>query len=232
MINKSHKKKYPFFPIIAILALGILLVISMTFLFQWREGANLPSSIQVLVILNLNIILLLVLILLVFRNLIKLYFEHKQNVLGAKFRTKLILAFVSLSLIPAILLFILASNLISKSIESWFNVHNEEYLKRSLHIAQVYYTSTTGQAFSSARAMSHEIAHKGLLDISQSKALRTLIAKYQHTTELGFIKIINSQLFRVYTYCIVRTRIYTELTHSTLIFINLYSSILCYQIIV
>ena len=162
-MEKNYKKKHPLFPIVVIFALGFLLILSLSFLFQWREGANLPSSIQVLVVLNLNIILLLVIVLLVFRNLVKLYFEHKKNVLGAKFRIRLILAFVSVSLIPAILLFLLASNLISRSIESWFNVHNEEYLKKSLRVAQVHYTSSLGQAFLSARQMGDEIVEKGLL---------------------------------------------------------------------
>jgi two-component system nitrogen regulation sensor histidine kinase NtrY len=190
-MEKDHKKKHPIIPIVTIFALGFLLVISLSFLFQWREGANLPSSIQVLVVLNLNIILLLILVLLVFRNLIKLYFEHKKNVLGAKFRTKLILAFVSLSLIPAILLFLLASNLISKSIESWFNIHNEEYLKKSLHIAQVHYNSSIGQAFVSAREISNEIVSKGLLGSNKSKQLKDLIARYQLTSELGSVKVLD-----------------------------------------
>ncbi|MGA1791191.1 MAG: ATP-binding protein [bacterium] len=190
-MEKDNKKKHPVIPIVAIFALGLLLIISLSFLFQWRDGANLPSSVQVLVILNLNILLLIILVLLVFRNLIKLYFEHKQKVLGAKFRIKLVLAFISLSLIPAILLFILGSNLISKSIESWFNVHNEEYLKRSLHIAQVYYTSSIGHAFSSAREIGQEIASKGLLNTRRSNRLYDLIARYQQTTELGSVEVLD-----------------------------------------
>ena len=190
-MEKNYRKKHSLFPIVVIFALGLLLVISLSFLFQWREGANLPSSIQVLVVLNLNIILLLVIVLLVFRNLIKLYFEHKKNVLGSKFRIKLILAFISVSLIPAILLFLLASNLISKSIESWFNVHNEEYLKKSLRIAQVHYTSSIGKAFLSAKQMGNEIVEKGLLYPGKSKQLRELVAGYQAASEIGSIKVLD-----------------------------------------
>jgi len=190
-MEKGCKKKHPILPIIAICTVGLLLFISLSYLFQWREGANLPSSIQVLVVLNLNIILLLILVLLVFRNLIKLYFEHKHNVLGAKFRTKLILAFVSLSLIPAVFLFLVGSNLISKSIESWFNIHNEEYLKKSLHIAQVHYTSSIGKAFSSARAISNEIVANELLAPRKSGRLQQLIARHQISSQLGSVKVLD-----------------------------------------
>ena len=35
----------------------------------------------------------------------KLLFERRKNIMGAKLRTKLVLAFVSLSLLPTIILF-------------------------------------------------------------------------------------------------------------------------------
>ncbi|MGA1863477.1 MAG: ATP-binding protein [bacterium] len=190
-MENNYKKKHPLIPIIVIFTLGFLLMISLNFLFQWREGANLPSGIQVLVVLNLNIILLLVIVLLVFRNLVKLYFEHKKNVLGSKFRIKLILAFISVSLIPAILLFLLASNFISRSIESWFNVENEEYLKKSLRVAQVHYASSLGQAFSSARQMGDEIVEKDLLYTGKFRQLRNLVASYQAASEIGSIKVLD-----------------------------------------
>src|SRR5207249_6814617 len=66
---------------------------------------------------ELYLIVLLLLVMLLFRNLVKLWFERRQNVIGAKFKTKLVLAFLSLSLAPAILIFLIASNFINKSIE-------------------------------------------------------------------------------------------------------------------
>ena len=45
----------------------------------------------------------MVLVLLVLRNLVKLYFERRRQMLGAKFRTRLVLAFVALSIVPALL---------------------------------------------------------------------------------------------------------------------------------
>ncbi|MBN2373313.1 HAMP domain-containing protein [bacterium] len=193
-MKKEVNKKYSAIAFPAIFVLGFLMIISIGLLFQWGDWANLPANLLVLIVLNLNIILLLILIVLVLRNLIKLYFERKKNVIGARFRTKLVFAFVSLSLVPAILLFVLASNFISKSIESWFNVHNEEYLKRSLNIAQVHYTSSIGQAFSSARLMGEEIVSKRLLDINdinKREQLRAMAARYQAAANLGTVKVLD-----------------------------------------
>ncbi len=190
-MSYKDKKKRNILPFTAVLILILLLIISIGFLFQGKDWANLPGNLLVLIVLNLNILLLIILLLLVLRNLIKLYFERKKNIIGAKFRTKLVLAFVSLSLIPAILLFIMASNLISKSIESWFNVHNEEYLKRSLYVAQVYYTSTIGRIFSSARSISHEIAQNELFDPEKADQLKDLLNKNLIRSNIGTIKVLD-----------------------------------------
>ena len=79
----------------------------------------LASNIVVFALLNLNLIVLLLLVLLLFRNLVKLWFERRQGVLGAKFKAKLVLAFLTLSLIPSMLIFLIASNFITKSIEGF-----------------------------------------------------------------------------------------------------------------
>lgn len=108
---------------------------------QQVRGKNVlvPSNVLVLVIINLNLIVLMVLIVMVGRNLVKIYFEHKRGILGSKFKAKLITAFIALSIIPTVLLFLVASGLITSSIESWFTQQREEALKDSLTIAQAYY---------------------------------------------------------------------------------------------
>lgn len=99
----------------------------------------LANNIVVLTLFNVNLILLAVLILLLTRNLIKLLFEWRQNILGARFQTKLVVAFVGFSLIPTVLLFIVASGLLSRGIDNWFNLQVEKSLNRSLDVAQMYY---------------------------------------------------------------------------------------------
>src|SRR5438034_11766334 len=78
----------------------------------------------------------LLLVVLLFRDLFKLWFERRQNVIGAKFKTKLVLAFLSLSVAPAILIFLIASNFINKSIEGWFKPQVERPLDQALSVAQ------------------------------------------------------------------------------------------------
>ncbi|MGH9848770.1 MAG: ATP-binding protein, partial [Blastocatellia bacterium] len=55
------------------------------------------------------------------RNIIKLRRERRQLKLGAKFKTRLVTFFISLSLLPVIFLFIATSSLINRSVEKWFS---------------------------------------------------------------------------------------------------------------
>ncbi len=100
---------------------------------------------------NINIILILLLIFLVIRNLVKLIFERKRKVLGAKLRTKLVVAFISLSLVPTILLFFVAAAFITNSVEHWFKIQVEQSLQGSLEVAQTYYRDFQNNAVSSAQ---------------------------------------------------------------------------------
>src|SRR5947207_720525 len=91
--------------------------------------------------LKLNPIVLLLFVVLLLRNLVKLWFERRQNVIGAKFKAKLVLSFLALSLAPAILIFVIASNFINKSIEGWFKPQVERPLDQALAVAQTYYSN-------------------------------------------------------------------------------------------
>lgn len=56
------------------------------------------------------------------RILLKLYAERRHNRLGYRFKTKMIVAFLSLSLIPVCFLFLFAYGLINRSIDKWFGI--------------------------------------------------------------------------------------------------------------
>jgi len=107
---------------------------------------------------NINIILILLLIFLVIRNLVKLIFERKQKVLGAKLRTKLVVAFISLSLVPTIFLFFVAAAFITNSVEHWFKPQVEQSLQGSLEVVQTYYRDFANNAVSSAQQIGRYVS--------------------------------------------------------------------------
>ncbi|MGA1825609.1 MAG: sensor histidine kinase [bacterium] len=171
--------------------MGIMSVDMWVFIAVVNKGEDVMTNVMVMGLVNLNILFLLVFILLVVRNLVKLYFERKQNVIGSKFRTKLVISFIALSLIPSVLLFLVASNLISNSIEKWFNSQNEEALGKSLRIAQIYYEQSYGKAMKAVQKLSCQISEKGLLGKERHNDLTAVIKTYLDMPGIEMIKIMN-----------------------------------------
>ena len=90
-------------------ALGVFIaLIGMTFLenyfLQAQSTSAIGNNIAVLAVFNIILILIFVLIILIMRNLVKVYNERKSKIIGSKFQTKLIIAFLILALVPSILL--------------------------------------------------------------------------------------------------------------------------------
>ncbi len=147
--NRAHREEHrpeskSGFRAVWITAFFLLLSVSLTFLFF--KGVESPSffstNILVVTLVNLNITLSILLLLLLSRNLIKLYFERKLEPNRSSLKSKLIAAMIGLSMIPSILLFVVASGLLTSSIENWFSIQVENSLDQSLEVAQDYYQET------------------------------------------------------------------------------------------
>ena len=59
-----------------------------------RPSIPVASNLVVFALFNLNLIVFLLLLVLLFRNLVKLCFERRHKVIGARFKAKLVLAFL------------------------------------------------------------------------------------------------------------------------------------------
>ncbi len=124
-----------------IIIFGAFVVLTAIQLLIQKMGFDLPiaNNIAVLILININIILLLVLALLVARNLSRLYLERRANVVGSKFQTKLVFSYIAIIIVPSVLLFMVASGLLTNSIDKWFDVKVETSLGESLDVAESYY---------------------------------------------------------------------------------------------
>ena len=97
------------------------------------------SNLLIFLVINLNTILILFLGFLIIRNLVKVVFEDRQNILGAKLRTKLVVAFVSLSLLPTLALFFVAFQFLSTSLSYWFDARVEKSLESAITVGKTLY---------------------------------------------------------------------------------------------
>jgi two-component system nitrogen regulation sensor histidine kinase NtrY len=160
--------------------------------FQFSSQVPLAKSLLVLVLINLNILLIILTLFLVFRNVFKLILERRKDVPGARLRTRLVVAFVTLSLVPTLLLFFVAAGFVSNSIENWFNVQIETSLHESLEVAQTYYKNSEANALYYGDQLARFIKDQKLLNEKNLPQLRQLIQAKQREYNLGVVEVFSS----------------------------------------
>ncbi|OGW36177.1 MAG: hypothetical protein A2X58_04845 [Nitrospirae bacterium GWC2_56_14] len=166
--------------------------------FRGFEGP-LSDNLLILVLINANFLLLAAVIVMIARSLWKLSIERKQRVLGARFRTKLVTAFVSLSFIPPVLLFIIGSGMFTSSIERLFNLRVENSLKASRSVAQAYYDLLEKKAFVFGREISRQMTEEQLLKRFEQPVLKEYLARKAVEYDLGGIELITASRERMVT---------------------------------
>jgi two-component system, NtrC family, nitrogen regulation sensor histidine kinase NtrY len=154
---------------------------------------SLGSNIAFFLLININIILLILLVFLVVRNLVKLVFERKRKILGSRLRVRLVLAFVALSLVPTLLLFVIAGGFVTRSFERWFDVQVENSLQGSLEIGQTYYQNAASNALFYARQLSQRISQEGLFDSQRLAELKEFVQSKQREYNLGTVELFSPE---------------------------------------
>ncbi len=176
-----------------LIVVTVVVIVLLTFLetHLTRQEAILPISSNVLIfgLININIILIILLIFLIMRNVVKLVYERRHGVIGSRIRTKLVAAFVSLSLIPTIVLFLVSINFLSYTIENWFNIRIGDALNSTLEMAQTSYKYTSDYAKFYARQISNDITENRLYEKERTKYLQALVEQRQKTYNLGLLEV-------------------------------------------
>lgn len=134
--QRRQKRKLIRWVILICILLIPLFIYIQSLLLKGEVELPIDNNILIFALININVLLVLFVLFLVLRNLAELLFERKVNRLGSKLKTKLIASFLSLTLIPTILLFFVAIQFVSTSMDYWFNASIENSLTESLKLAQ------------------------------------------------------------------------------------------------
>jgi len=180
-----------------IILVTIVVIVVLTFIMSHLSSREtiIPRFQDVLIfgLININIILVVLLIFLIVRNVVKLVYERRHGILGAKLRTKLVAAFVGLTLVPTIVLFVVAINFLSASIDNWFDIKVGSALNLSLDVAQNYQQQMAENVKEYAKQISSDITRNKLYEKSRADYLKTLIEQRQKILKLGLIEIFLDQ---------------------------------------
>ena len=194
--EEEHKRRRREWYIIASVAIAIIIL---TYIESHIGGAgsSLPTTTNVIVfgLINVNIILLILLVFLILRNFVKLIFERRSQIIGSRLRTRLIVTFVGLSIIPTFLLFFVVIGFINKSIEGWFGIKVEDSLRESLELGQNYYKDTSDKMAVYANQIGSKLSSGGL--IQDEDKLRSYLETKMAETGISSIEVFSADKQRI-----------------------------------
>ena len=195
--NERRRRKRELLLIPCVLGVVALLTFAETRLI--RFGADIPVSNTILmfILININLLLLVLLIFLVFRNLVKLLYDRRRHAVGANLRTRLVVAFVALTLLPTTILFFFSINFISTSIEFWFNVPVEQALQKSLDVGRRVYDRIESNHQFFLERVAYQIESNTLLQERKHKALSRYIQVVQREFNMDAVEVYDRELQRL-----------------------------------
>jgi two-component system nitrogen regulation sensor histidine kinase NtrY len=164
-----------------LILLGILLLLgalAATLTFANRSAKLSPDFLAEPVLYALSVAVLMMLVALFFvlaRNIVKLFVERRRSLPFARFRAKLVMVLLGMTLIPSVLVLLVGSELIRNSVNQWFNAPMEQVLTSARDLAAEYYQERRRVVTERAEQVARTI---GSVDLAQAdvSVVRDLVA--------------------------------------------------------
>ncbi|MBP6715360.1 MAG: HAMP domain-containing protein, partial [Acidobacteria bacterium] len=177
--------------LIGFAALSLLGLLFFLFFAATRTDQLRPDFIGEVVFYALapvTLAMLVALVLLLGRNILKLWVEQRRALPFARFRAKLVAALLGMTIVPAVLVLIIGSEMINSSAQRWFSTPAEELVQTAREIAQTVYrdraTITVARAERLARALPADA-----LDTGDMIVLQPRLTSEVATTSSGLIEL-------------------------------------------
>jgi len=177
-----------------LMGLTLVLVVAITSLevYLVRQGGQpVTDSLLAFGLLNINTFLLLLLTFLIFRNLTKLFLERRRKVFGSRLRTRLVLTFITLTLLPAIFLFFMAWQLLTARADFSLDRQVEESLDRALDLSRNYSQEMEDKLQAVGRLLAPELLRKEKLTLEDKEILEPQLDQFRESYHLAGLEILN-----------------------------------------
>ncbi len=172
----------------------LLALVVALFLLDWSQASlNLSfirptSAAQTLVLLAVSALVFLAFVifaLILLRILLKLYVERRQAQLGSRFKTKMVVAFLGLSLVPVCFLFAFAYGLLNRSIDKWFGIPFDVVRKDASEIVERLESEAQQRALQAANRLAENEDLGRALARQDRHALEILLA--HEVVDMGLV---------------------------------------------
>jgi two-component system nitrogen regulation sensor histidine kinase NtrY len=172
-----------------LLVFALLVTLAGLLVLASRSSTLAPDFVAEFVLYALSATNLMMLVALGFvlaRNIIKLLVERRRALPFARFRAKLVTVLLGMTLIPAVLVLLVGSELIRTSVQSWFNDPLDEVLSSANAMAGDYYEERQQVVGAQAGRLARSLAP--LLD-DGGAAVRYVVEPEVEQRRIGLVEV-------------------------------------------
>jgi two-component system nitrogen regulation sensor histidine kinase NtrY len=189
----ERRRKDTRFVVGVLSALLVLLAGGYWFLLQSRDLPSflVTNKLLLFVLFYLDLVLILAIVFVLVRTLAKLLLERRSRVLGSRFKFRLLSTLVGLTLVPVLLVFLYATELLEKSVDRWFRAPEVDALRQGAAVAQGLRRALEDNVISRARFIALELPTAEELDPETRVAIATMLGG-----QLGRLEIDCAAVFR------------------------------------
>jgi two-component system nitrogen regulation sensor histidine kinase NtrY len=179
-----------------LIAVTLVLVVAITSLevhLVHQGGQPVTGSLLAFGLLNINTFLLLLFTFLIFRHLSKLFLERRRKVFGSRLRTRLVLAFITLTLMPTLFLFFMAWQLISSRVDYSWDRQVEQSLQQALDVNRNVAEQLKGKLLASGRVVSLELMNREDWRQEEPSSLAAFLKQRLEAFHLTGLEVLDPQ---------------------------------------
>jgi two-component system, NtrC family, nitrogen regulation sensor histidine kinase NtrY len=135
-----------------------------------------------------NVMFLLALVFVLARNIIKLLVERRRAIPFVRFRAKLVFVLLAMTLVPAVLVLIVGSNVVLRAVDRWFNEPVEEVLSSANQLAADYYRDRQQIVSDQAARLAGALSSADLSS-PDLRAVRELLTRDVNERRVGMVQV-------------------------------------------
>jgi two-component system nitrogen regulation sensor histidine kinase NtrY len=179
--------------LIGLLLLMVLALTSVEIYLVRQGGQPFTGSLLVFGLININAILFLLFTFLIFRHLTKLFIERRARVFGSRLRTRLVLTFVSLALIPTLFMFFIAWQLISGRLEYQWDKLVKDTLEQTMALGRVFTQGVQDKLQAVGDLCRRNLETQGPWWVKNNEALNSWLTAFAESYQLTGLEIVTPQ---------------------------------------
>ena len=162
------------------------------FVWMARRSTDLSpmflSEVVLYALSAIDVTMLLVLAFVLVRNVVKLVVERRRALPFARFRAKLVAALLLMTLVPAVLVSIIGSEIIRTSAERWFSAPVDDVLAGANQIAGDYYAERRADIVARAERIARGMP-PAALEAADLPALQAVLASELRTSRARLVEV-------------------------------------------